>query len=337
MKKFFKYAFFSIIFLALGLAVYCFFIQKAPVAERITWGVNFSQMQSQNLGLDWKANYSALLDDMGVRNIKIITNWNFVEPKKAEYYFDDVDWQVSQAQARGAKMIYVVGMKTGRWPECHVPDWASGLSKQAQQDSILDYIKASILRYKDSPSIVAWQAENEPLFNFGKCPWYDKNFLIKEVALIKSLDATRPVIVSDSGEQSLWFGAAKIGDIVGSTMYRKLWIKIVDGLGVYGTFPIPPVVYYYKTQVIKYVFNKPVICVELQAEPWAPPPLSTVPLAEQEKTMNLEQFRTNIEYAKHTGFDEFYLWGAEWWYWLKTTQNKPEMWSEAEKLFKEGN
>ena len=50
-------------------------------------------------------------------------------------------------------------------------------------------------------------------------------------------------------------------------------------------------------------------------------------------TMDIEQFRKNIEYAKNTGLDAFYLWGAEWWYWMKTTQNRPEIWSEAQKLF----
>jgi hypothetical protein len=48
--------------------------------------------------------------------------------------------------------------------------------------------------------------------------------------------------------------------------------------------------------------------------------------------MNLEKFRKNIEFAKKTGLDEFYLWGAEWWYWLKEKQNQPEIWKEAKKL-----
>jgi len=45
---------------------------------------------------------------------------------------------------------------------------------------------------------------------------------------------------------------------------------------------------------------------------------------EQDKTMNLERFKGIIKYTEQTGFDEAYLWGAEWWYWLKTKQEKPE-------------
>jgi len=33
------------------------------------------------------------------------------------------------------------------------------------------------------------------------------------------------------------------------------------------------------------------------------------------------------------GLSTFYLWGGEWTYWLKKTQNKPEIWDEAKKLF----
>ncbi len=75
------------------------------------------------------------------------------------------------------------------------------------------------------------------------------------------------------------------------------------------------------------------ICTELQVEPWGPKLLYDSPVEEQEKTMNLEQFKYNIEFAKRTGLKEFYLWGGEWMYWMKEVQNKPEIWNEARKLF----
>ncbi len=56
-------------------------------------------------------------------------------------------------------------------------------------------------------------------------------------------------------------------------------------------------------------------------------------LEEQEKSMDFSRFQKNINFAKKTGLKEFYLWGAEWWYWMKTKQNKPEIWEEAKKLF----
>ena len=322
-----------VLFVLFVIFLYYFFIGKAPKQKNIIWGVNFSQMQAESLKLDWRETYLAILDDLGVKNIKLLTQWDWIGGKKDDYFFNDVDWQIKQAQRKNAKIIYVVGMKTGRWPECHIPNWANGLSKEQQQDEILKYIKEIILRYKDNDAIAVWQVENEPLFKFGQCPWYDKNFLKKEVELVKSLDSTRQIIISDSGEQSMWFGAAKIGDIVGTTMYRKVWGRISDIFGFYIDSFLPPVHYWRKAQIIKKIFGKDVISTELQAEPWAQKLFYDVSLEEQEKTMNLEQFKKNIEYAKETGLKEFYLWGAEWWYWMKKTQNRPEIWNEAAKLF----
>jgi len=41
--------------------------------------------------------------------------------------------------------------------------------------------------------------------------------------------------------------------------------------------------------------------------------------------------KKNIEFAKKTGLKEFYLWGGEWWYWMKEKQGRPELWEEVKK------
>ncbi|GAH45089.1 unnamed protein product, partial [marine sediment metagenome] len=187
-----------------------------------------------------------------------------------------------------------------------------------------------VLRYKDSKAIEYWQVENEPFFPFGECPWVDKNFVKKEIDLVKSLNSSHPIVISDSGEGSFWIRAAKLGDIVGTTMYKRVWFRQV---GIYIHYPFPPTFYWRKAKYIEKIFDKEVICVELQAEPWEPKLLYDSPIEEQEKTMNLEQFQKNVEFAKRTGFNRFYFWGAEWWFWLKEIQNKPEIWLEAKKFF----
>jgi len=147
---------------------------------------------------------------------------------------------------------------------------------------------------------------------------------------VRSLDSTRPIIVSDSGEWSFWIEAAKLGDIVGTTIYKKAWLSDIK---TYISYPFPPVFYWRKSQIIKKIFNKDIICVELQAEPWCPNRLYNCSFEEQDKTMNLELFNKNIEFAKNTGLSKFYLWGSEWWFWLKETHNDVEMWEQARKLF----
>ncbi len=338
MKKIYKMLLFILFFIILALAAVLgfFFVGSPKKAEKITWGVDFSQMQSGTLGLDWKENYLAVLDDLGAKNIKLHTQWDFIEGSPGNCFFDDIDWQVNQAEQRNAKIIYVLGMKTGRWPECHMPAWTANMPKEQVQAEVLKYITEVVQRYKNSKAIDYWQVENEPLFRFGQCPdWYYSSFdfLKKEVALVKSLDPSRKIIISDSGEQSLWFQPAKIGDIVGITMYKKVWVHIVDGVGFNLDMLFNPIFYQRKAELIKKFFGKDVICIELQAEPWAEEPFYNLSLSEQEKTMNLKIFRDNVEFAEQTGLNTFYFWGVEWWYWLKEKQGRPEIWNQAKTLF----
>jgi hypothetical protein len=325
-----------IVLILLAIIICYFYIGNPKKAEKITWGVDFSQMQTEILGLNWKEAYLAILGDLGAKNIKLHTQWDWVEGIKDNYYFDDIDWQIKKAEDVNAKIIYVVGIKTGRWPECHEPEWTSGILKEEQQEQALEYIKQTILRYKDSPAIAYWQVENEPFFNFGKCPlWYydGGKFLQKEIELVKSLDPDKKIIISDSGEQSFWTKAGKMGDIVGVTTYRKVWFRVTDKIGFYYDFFLRPIFYARKAEIIKKLYNKDVIGIELQAEPWTRTPYIDATVEEQTKTMNIIQFTKNVEYAKATGIDTFYLWGVEWWYWMKATQNQPEIWNEAQKLF----
>ena len=321
--------FYILIFLLLVIGF--LFIGRPSEAENIVWGVNFSQKHTQGLGLDWQETYSALIDDLGATNIKLATYWDLIEKGEGDYDFGDLDLQVKEAEQKGVNLFLVIGMKSPRWPECHIPEWAKGLTKEEQQEKILNLVKQIVSRYQDYSSITMWQIENEPFFPFGECPWVDKEFLKKEIEQVKNLDKQkRPVVISDSGEGSFWISAARVGDVVGTTMYKKVWIH---QLGIYLTYPLPPNFYWQKAQIIKTFFNKKVICVELQAEPWGPRLLYDSPLEEQQKSMDLQRFQQNIDFARKTGLDEFYLWGGEWWYWMKEKQNQPQIWEEAKKLF----
>ena len=308
-----------------------FLFGLAPKAKEITWGVNFSQKHAESLGLDWQNTYSALLDDLSVRNLKLITYWDLIEPKEGKLDFEDLDWQIKKAEEKGVKVFLVIGIKTPRWPECHEPEWVKAQSAELKSQSLLKYIETLVNRYKDSPAIWAWQVENEPFLKFGECPWPpDEELLGKEIALVKKLDPEKPVVISGSGEWSFWIREAKIGDMVGITMYKIVWISQFER---YLKYPFSPLFYWLKAKTVEKMLEKKVMVVELQTEPWGPTLLYDSPLNEQQKTMNLDQFKRNIDFAKKTGLDEFYLWGAEWWFWMKEKQDQPEIWNEARKLF----
>ncbi len=329
MKKFLKI--FLLFFLPLFLIIFCFFFAgKKEPAKEIKWGITFSQKHTELFGLDWQKTYLSILDDLGAKELRLIAYWDLIEKNKDRYDFYDLDWQIEEAEKRNAKIMLAFGRKAPRWPECHEPEWLKNWDQEAKNEKLLDYMGAIVKRYKENNSIWAWQVENEPLFSFGECPPPDKELLKKEVALVKSLDPkNRPVVLTESGEIPLWFSVAKIGDIVGHTLYRRVWM---DKWERYVTYPLPPIFYARKTWLINKIFKKRVICSELQAEPWGPVLLYDLGKEEQEKTMNLSRLKEIIEFAKNTGNDLFYLWGVEWWYLEKEKNNNDIFWKEIKIL-----
>lgn len=328
----------AVLYSILGLFLLAFiflFVGKPPQAKEIAWGVNFSQKHAINLKLDWKETFLALLDDLGARRVKISIDWDMIQGDNPDFFFQDVDWQMRRLEERGARAFLVIGNKTTRWPECHTPRWVKVLPKAQQQEAVLRLLAGLVERYKNSPALEMWQVENEPFFPFGNCQWSDKNFLREEVALVHSLDPAHPVVISASGEWSLWRKSSMIGDIAGTTLYRKAWFSI-PGTSFpqwFVRYPFPPTYYWRRALLVRALFGKKVMVVELQGEPWSLKLLYDTTVEEQAKTMNPEQFREIVSYAKRTGLDTFYVWGSEWWYWMKTKQNDPGMWNEAKKLF----
>ena len=200
---------------------------------------------------------------------------------------------------------------------------------------LLAAIEKIVTRYRDSSAVYLWQVENEPFLSmFGECPNTDPEYLDTEIQLVRSLDSQRrKILISDSGEFGLWVRAAARGDIFGTTMYRVVLTSLFGQI----TYPIPPGFFKIKSGIVKllYGFDKEIIVIELQAEPWGKKLLYESNLEVHMRSMDHDQFLSNIAYAKETGFKEIFLWGAEWWYWVKTTQNDPFYWNEAKKLFQQ--
>ena len=68
---------------------------------------------------------------------------------------------------------------------------------------------------------------------------------------------------------------------------------------------------------------------ELQGEPWFPTSLARTPYEAQLREFSPEYFRDTIDFAKAAGFDEYYLWGAEWWLWMKEKHGDSRYWDLA--------
>ena len=209
--------------------------------------------------------------------------------------------------------------------------------KKYKQEKILKYIETVVNRYKNYDNIVYWQVENEPYLTFfsrSTCGELDEEFLKKEVSLVKNLDPSRPVLITDSGEFGLWFRAYGRGDIFGTSMYLYIWNHTFGPL----RYPISPAFFRIKHNLINLFFgSKPAIVIELSSEPWLLQSLVDTPVDTQLERMGIDKFNEVIEFSSKTSFDTFYLWGAEWWYWMKEEQSHPEFWDRAKELFSPNN
>jgi hypothetical protein len=317
------------------LILFLFFIflaSRGHVYEKseLAYGVTFSQKQAQSLGLDWRKIYISIFDDLGVRKIRLPAYWDEIETTPGEFNWEDLDWQINEAAKRQATIILAVGARLPRWPECHLPEWTKDQPTAQIENETLEYITRVIERYKGNQQIIAWQIENEPfLSHFGVCPELDRKFLDQEIVLARSLDP-RPIVVTDSGELSIWVGAADRADIFGTSIYKNTYSGTFRR---YIHYPFTPAFFRFKKNLVGlFAHPKNWVVIELQAEPWGKEPYQNLTQAERDQTMDLSKFKDIVEYSHQAGFREFYLWGVEWWYW-ELEQGRPGVWNYARTLF----
>lgn len=292
--------------------------------KEIVWGVTFSKIQCQRLGIDWRWTYEKVIEELPIKVIRLPIYWDDIERRKNQYYFDDYVWMINLASQKGIEIVPVLGQRVPRWPECHTPNFYLDLEKEKQQEKILNFLTEEINWFKNYSNIKKWQIENEPFLEFfGECQWTDEDFLKKEIELVKNMDE-RPVMVTESGELSTWMNGAKLADILGVSMYRNTWAKNWG----YFSYPLSPSYYYFKSKIVKlFTSVEKIINTELQVEPWAVKnDFKDVSLDEQFYSMDLSQVKQNIKFAKRAGIDEIYLWGVEWWWWLGIDHGEWSFW-----------
>lgn len=293
------------------------------------WAVTFSPKFCDELGLDWKEVYSAILNDLRVKNIRLPFYWDQIEVEDGEFDFMVYDFILDEGSKRGVKFIANIGWRLPRWPECHAPEWVEEKGVDYTKSKTFDILRTVVERYKDCKEIIMWQVENEPLLNvFGLCPKGDYEFLKKEVALVRSLDK-RPILISASGELSTWRREAQLADVFATTMYRVVWSPWFG----YFRYPYPSWIYNFKANLLGLKEGE-IMISELQAEPWVPRgTLADIKPTELNKSFDMDQFKANLQYAINADLNRAYLWGVEWWY-LRKINGDASYWELAKSLFK---
>ncbi|PIR85430.1 hypothetical protein COU15_00645 [Candidatus Kaiserbacteria bacterium CG10_big_fil_rev_8_21_14_0_10_45_20] len=325
-------ALFFILFVVCGFFILAW---GGPNDNQVSYGVTFSKFRTDELKLDWREVYDALVYEMGVKKFRFVAHWHTVEPQEGTYDFSVLDHQMRVAEEVGADVILAVGRRLPSWPECHEPEWVSTKTKEERNAYQLRYVTAVVERYKNSPALLMWQVENEPFivgYAYEHCGETDTVFLEKEIALVKTLDPHHPVLLTASGELGVWNGTYKKADVFGTTLYRSVWS---GEFNMYITYPTTPSFFRAKRKLTELLVGekKPVIIAELASEPWPKGAIIDTPLEEQLRRMNVDLFNKTLTFASRTNFSQQYLWGAEWWYYLKEVHKDDSMWERAKEIF----
>ena len=323
---------FAVVVILVALSGVVGWLSYGTPPDRRDYGITYSGEYAREIGVDWQAAYIAALNELGVQRVRIPVYWSLIEKDEGIFDWSEIDFYVHEARERGAQVTLAIGRRVPRWPECHVPQWAQARDWETQKAELRELIRAAVERYRGEPNIAMWQVENEvflPVFADESCGHIiDEAFFEEEIALVKSLDA-RPVLVTDSGNLGLWYMPYRLGDVFGTSMYLYFWRA---DTGLFRTI-LPPEYYTFKTNLMRLVFgDKPAILSELSLEPWLADRIQNVSLDEQRERMSIDKMHEIVAYAAATPFQEQYLWGAEWWYYMRE-RGHPEYWLAMKVLF----
>ena len=300
----------------------------------LTLGASFIPDYARQLGLNPHQTFNAILTNLGVKHIRLVSYWNDIEPTPGKYDFSELDWEFQQANLAGAKVTLSVGLRQPRWPECHVPSWINTDAPESQWEPQLEtFMRTVVNRYKNNPALQSYQVENEYfLTTFGHCNNDDRNRLVSEFNLVKKLDPHHPIIITRSNNAIGTPLYAPIPDEFGISVYKRVWDTTVTHR--YVEYPFPAWYYAFLAGVTKITTGKDTIIHELQAEPWPPDEsITSASTKELNKSMNATRLRARFQYGEATGMKTIDLWGAEYWYYAKVKLHDPSLWNVAKQQY----
>lgn len=307
--------------------------------KKLEIGTTFVPNYARYLGVDPKETLDAIINDLDIDRIRLVSYWKDIEPVQGTYNFDELDWQFKMAEEHGTKVSLAIGMRQPRWPECHEPSWVDATRPRAEwQPALENFIEAVVTRYKNSPVLDSYQLENEYFLSvFGECKNFERQRLVEEFELVKRLDPETKLIITRSNNWTIASGfpvGKPRADEFGVSTYKRVWDRTISKR--YYEYPIPPWFYSVLAGGGKMLTGKDLMLHELQTEAWTPDGFSIkdAPVDELYKSMNPQRLKERIKYGADTGMRTIDTWGAEWWYQMKVNRDSPELWQTAKEEFK---
>lgn len=297
----------------------------------LTLGASFIPDYAEQLGVDPQATLHAMLTDLNIKHLRLVSYWSDVEPTQGHFDFSTLDWEFAQADAAHAQVSLSIGLRQPRWPECHPPSWVDTSKPDSQWEPALNqYLQAVVERYRNNPALQSYQLENEYFLKaFGQCQNFDRNRLISELSLVKQLDTKHPVIIARSNNALGVPLGQPTPDEFGVSVYKRVWDQTITRR--YFEYPFPAWFYGFLAGAEEIVTGKNTVIHELQAEPWPPygESLGQTSIAVQNESLSPQRLKDRFQYGEATGIRQIDLWGAEFWYYRMVNQHDPDLWNVA--------
>jgi hypothetical protein len=323
-------------------------LAPAPAAARgpsgpVQVGISFSPERAEYLGLDYRDAFKRL-EALHFRIIRLSAYWDEIDRDG----YGRLDWLMNEARRSHQPILLTVGMKALGWPEFFIPPALLPVNIGSGQDiatdaglrnATLSFIGDTVLRYRDSPVLYAWQIENEPLNRAGpQRLWIDASFLKAEVSSVRQVDDHhRPMIVNafshfnlifdqvsarqgfdlqqllgfdaDSAERDSLSVLSK-GDILGLDVYTAIGYQFL-GQNHLAQADADWPERLAGVRDLARSQDKQAWITEAQAEPWEASDGSFA----NPKSISPKAIRSTFANLKDEGYSTVLFWGAEYWLW----------------------
>ena len=333
-----------LLFSSISYGVGHWYIQKHK-SEPIVLGASFIPDYAGSFGLDPMQTLQAMVEPahdggLGLKQVRLVSYWSDIEPTQGKYDFSQLDQEFVLANKYGTRVSLSIGLRQPRWPECHPPSW---LDVQANNESVWrpqlnKFILAVVNRYKANPALQDYELENEYFMKvFGTCTDFSRQRLVDEFHIVKAADTKHRVLVSRSDN---WVGipvGQPVPDEYAISVYKRVWDATFTHR--YFEYPLPAWFYSSLAGYEELYSGKNMIIHELQAEPWGPKgqEITQISVKEMYKSMSPARLKSRIAYGEATGMKTIDLWGAEWWYWMKTVNHDPGAWDTVQQAVAQAN
>jgi hypothetical protein len=319
----------------------------ARAATRI--GISFRPLQAAGFGLEPHATLASLLEHP-FELVRLAALWNGMEPAPGDFDPTPLDWQVHAAERAGKQVIIGVGaVKNFGYPEFFVPKHhlpapllEGSLVSEASHPELLEaalaFLNRVVDRYRDRPSVIAWQVEHEAVDPLGvEHSWrLSTGFVKREIAEVKRLDPVRPILLNGFLPTSMpvaaqqWWRtrdqgdsldlADEVAEIVGVDYYPCHALAAAGGLTAYMDARENA----WRTRARNVVKRasaqgRRLMISEGQAEPWeavtTPPSPRGRVMASCPPERLIQNYNSCLRLARGSGaaLDAYLFWGAEYW------------------------